>query len=279
MKDYSFGGFKNRRFTCFFGGRLNRGAKRADVMFREYDSFFRFGRDVDITVCSPKEEGWILDLVKQQYPEIQVLVQTPSDEFKQRAAKAHVFLNTSAHEGFSVGFTEMMYMTKYGTVLLAPRVPWVKGLFKEQFDKYPFLYENFDQAAAMLRWVHQNYEEAAAQAQYLGDWTREQYDAKRTNEEHWQHFKKITDQELNDKMIRGLMSQSNTELLMESLERMPDVFSIPQLYQNMIDNSRAMKAEPRRGQTTKWAVRRYLMNQGLAVDLHDSAVCRMRKTA
>lgn len=268
---------KNERFTCFFGGRLNRGAKRADVMFREYDSFFKFGRDVDITVCSPKEEGWILDLVKQQYPEIQVLVQTPSDEFKQRAAKAHVFLNTSAHEGFSVGFTEMMYMTKYGTVLLAPRVPWVKGLFKEEYDRYPFLYESFDQAKVMLRWVYENYEEAQAKVKYLGDWTREQYDAKRTNEEHWQHFKKITDQELNPQMIRGLMSKSNVELLMESVDRMGDVFTIPELYDDMIEHSRAMKAEPRRGQTTKWAVRRYLMNEGIAIDLHDSAVCRMRK--
>lgn len=271
---------KNERFTCFFGGRLNRGAKRADVMFREYDSFFKFGRDVDITVCSPKEEGWILDLVKKEYPEITVLVQTPSDEFKQRAAKAHVFLNTSAHEGFSVGFSEMMYMTRYGTVLIAPRVPWVKGMFKEEYDRYPFLYEDFEQARVMLRWVHENYEEAVEQTRYLGDWVREQYDAAKTNEQHWQHFKAVTDKALGPDLGNQLMSSSNRELTLESFARMPDDrFSIDQLYQDMVENSRAMKADPRRGQTTKFAVRRFLINEGLAADLYDDPIAHFRKLA
>jgi hypothetical protein len=267
---------KNDRFTCFFGGRLNRGSKRADIMLREYDSFFKFGRDVDVTVCSPKDEGWILEMIEKDYPEIQVLVQTPSDEFKQRAAKAHVFLNTSAHEGFSVGFCEMMYMTKYGTVLIAPRLPWVKGMFKEKFEEYPFLYEDFEQARVMLRWVHENYDEAVAKTKWLGDWVRDQYDALVTNEEHWQHYDQTIGRELSPELIRGLMSPSNQELTLATLDKMGTEFSIEEFYAQMIEDSRAMKEEPRRGQTTKWAIRRWLMQEGKAVDTYDSAETRMR---
>jgi hypothetical protein len=268
---------KEERFTCFFGGRLNKGSKRADIMLREYDDFFRFGRDIDITVCSPKDEGWILDMIKKDYPEINVLVQTPSDEFKARAARAHVFLNTSAHEGFSVGFAEMMYLTKYGTVLIAPRTHWTKGMFQDRFDDYPFLYNNFEEARIMLRWVHENYEAAVDKIAWLGDWVREQYDMKVTNEQHWQHYKTVTDRELGHEYVRGLMSDSNRELTLEALAVVPEEFSIERLYRQMTEMSRAMKEDPRRGQTTKWAVRRWLMNEGYAVDLYNSAETVMRK--
>lgn len=268
---------KERRFTCFFGGRLNRGSKRADFMLREYDSFFRFGRDVDITVCSPKEEGWILEEIEENYPEINVLIHTPSDEFVARASRAHVFLNTSASEGFSVGFAEMMYLTKYGLVLLAPRLDWVQGMFGEKYDEYPFLYEDMEQARVMLRWVHENYEEAVRQASWLGDWVAHQYDSKRTYEAHWQHYRQTLDREVDGEFVRNLMGEANRTLTLDAVSELPEVFDLDELYREMILQSRAMKDDPRRGQTTKYAVRLWLLQQGLAVDTYDSVLPRLRK--
>jgi len=268
---------KNERFTCFFGGRLNAGSKRAPIMLREYDSFFRFGRDVDIKICSPKAEGWMLDTIKQEYPEIEILTEVSSDEFKVRASKAHVFLNTSAHEGFSVGFAEMMWMTQYGTVLLAPRTHWVQGMFQEKFDEYPFLYNSFEEARIMLRWVYENYEEAVRKSSWLGKWVAEKYDMEYWNEQHFLHYQNVVKEETNDKMVYGLMSESNRELTQKALGEMDSEFFLSDLYGQMIEMSNAMKADPRRGQCTQWSVRKWLMHEGIAADLYDGPKTRMRK--
>jgi hypothetical protein len=269
---------KNDKFTTFFGGRMNRGSKRIDVVLREMDSLFRFGREMNIHVTSPKAEGWMLEFVEKEYPEIQILTDVPSDEFKRRMSKAHVFANFSASEGFSVGFAEAMYMTKYGTVLIAPRTYWTQGMFKDKYDEYPFLFEDFEQARVMLRWIFENYDEAVKRSSWLGDWVAEQYDMNVTNRQHLDHYRKVVDEECGPKMVRQLMGEGNRELTMEALAEMPEEFSLTVLYAKMKDLSRAMKDDPRRGQTTMWAVRRWLINEGKAVDLHDAAEVRMKKT-
>ncbi len=270
---------KSSRFTCFFGGRLNRGAKRSDVMLREYDSLFRFGRDIDITICSPKDEGWVLEAIREEYPEISVLTNVGSDEFLRRAAQAHVYFSTSAHEGFSVGAVEMLYMTKYGTVFVGPRLDWMEGLLgKEAFEEYPFLYEDFTQARVMLRHIHENHEDAAKQVEWVSDLMRERYDVMDTAELHYDHFRTVVDTELDESFVRTLMGPGTVALTKEAFDALSDEFGLDELYDEMIQRSRAMKSEPRRGQTTKWAVRRWLIVHGYADDTYSTAIPRMRKT-
>lgn len=269
---------KNEKFTSFFGGRMNRGSKRIDIVLREMDSLFRFGRDMNIHVTSPKAEGWMLEFVEKEYPEIQILTDVPSEEFKRRMSKAHVFANFSASEGFSVGFAEAMYMTKFGTVLIAPRTYWTTGMMKDKYDEYPFLFEDFEQARVMLRWIFENHEEAVKKSSWLGDWAAEQYDMNVTNRRHLEHYRHVVEQECGPQMVRGLMGEGNRELTLQAFEKMPATFSLDGLYLKMKELSRAMKDDPRRGQTTKWAVRRWLINEGMAVDLYDAPEVNMRKS-
>lgn len=269
---------KYDRFTCFFGGRLNTGTKRADVMLREYDSLFRFGRDVDITICSPKDEGPALDLIKNEYPEIEVKTRVESDQFIELASRSHVYFSTSAHEGFSVGFCEMMYLTKHGTVVIAPNLPWVKGLMEDAFEDYPLLYDDLKQARAMLRWVYDNYEEAVRQTSWLGDVIAEKYDVRTTAEQHYQHIRSITDDILDHEFIRGMMGESTQELALEALKAMPNKrFGLWSLYEVMITRSRAFRKEPRRGQPSAWVVRRWLLLEGYAQDTYDTVLPEMEK--
>jgi len=147
------------KFTLFFGGRLNE-AKRAKKLVEIYDRFFRFGRDVNVLITSPRAESgnyWQRKDTVKRFPEVEFKFNIDSEEFLKEACSSHVIISTSKHEGFTVGVLEMMCS---GAVMLLPNEYWVKGLLLDFYDKYPFIYKDFVHAQAMLREVYDNYEEA-----------------------------------------------------------------------------------------------------------------------
>jgi len=79
-----------------------------------------------------------------------------SRKFLECCAASHVWLSASLHEGYTVGHVQMACTGVPGIV---PRRPWSEELFGKN---YKLMYDAGSkvQAAGLLRWVYDNYDEA-----------------------------------------------------------------------------------------------------------------------
>jgi glycosyltransferase involved in cell wall biosynthesis len=150
---------KRDKFTIFWGGRLS-AQKRPEFLFEEFLKLLEGGRDIDIIVTSPHripfKYHYLVDEVRKRCKNFNLIFDATRKEFLKLCASSHVWMSASMFEGFTIGHIEMA-MT--GTVGIMPRRPWSEELFGKD---YPLLYSSgsFVEAAALLRWVYENYSEA-----------------------------------------------------------------------------------------------------------------------
>lgn len=239
------------RFTVFFGGRLNRGSKRAERVVQTYDQFFRFGREIDVLLCTPKEDPYIHKVIgKRGAAEVRIMPNCSRDEFLAQAGRAHVYLNTSKYEGFSVGFMEQMYLM----VGIIPDEPWCRAMLKDAFKRYPFVYRNMDEAAAMLRYVYENYDKAREQVAWLRDWIREEFGLESMSRRLLEVIEDAVERSKTD----VLLSKGNVELLEQTLADCHGRFSFESFWDRLKKNSLMVTDDPKRGQVSRFVAYRWL---------------------
>lgn len=244
---------KTEKFSVFFGGRLNEGSKRAEDALSIMEKFFSFGRDIEVVVStSSTPKDYVTSCMEFHGRQSQM-------DFWRHASKTHAWVSCSRVEGFTIGVTEQLYM---GGVGILPRLFWVEGILKEKFKDYPFLYDNFTEAATILRWVHENQEEAKKRIAWVRPFIRERYDVWNCAEEQYTWMKKV----MAGMRQNYLWSPGNVELMTQTLNQLGDRFSMSEFWDAMVDNSRSLKKgkyEPKLGQLTKYAVYQWLKARGL----------------
>jgi hypothetical protein len=230
---------RSELFTLFFGGRLNV-AKRADVMLKLFDEFYRFGRDVDIVVCSPKVEARIV-----VPPQVRLLTSLKRAEFIAEAARAHVYLNTSKAEGFSAGFVEQVYLIP---VSIVPNLPWVQSTLGEMFERHPFVYDSFDEARAMLRWVYEHFEEACEKCWPVREYLRREYDNRLVAGEMMAVIEGVIQACRRDFKL----SAGQSDLLWRALKGMEERFGFERFWKALCDKGAAATRIPQLGWLWRW---------------------------
>lgn len=259
-------------FTIFFGGRLNV-TKRAENMVEMYSKFYAAGRNIDIMICSPKADRAGLGRAGGKFgiSHVEYHPACPSDTFIRLAASAYIYVNTSRLEGWPVGTVEQMYV---GLVSILPKAQWVRGILLEQFDSYPFLYHNFDEAVAMLHYVYENYDEAKQKVAHIPKFLADNFGHHVISPRFLGLFDELV--ESHDPGL-ALLSPRNTQLITAALDRMGDEFSLDGLYDEMVGMSDAMQGEARRGQISKWIIYKHLCRHKKFEDTCRSAMPIFRR--
>ncbi len=236
---------RSDRFTLLFGGRLN-AKKRADKMLQLYDEFYQYGRDVDIVVCSPKGEARIV-----VPPQVKLYTDLKRDDFLAKAAQAHVYLNTSAKEGFSAGFVEQVYMVP---VSIVPDLPWTRSLLDEAFAQHPFVYRDFDEARVMLRWAYQHYEDAAKKCEPVRAYLRKRYD----NAVVAAQLLEIVTEVVQESGQKFKVSDNQADLLWRAFKDMPERFSFADFWAKYQSKTIAGSKVPQLGELWRWQAYKWL---------------------
>ena len=259
----------SEKFVVFYGGRLNR-SKRAKQLLEIYDMFYAFGRDVEIVVTSPRTESgnkW-----KKKYKEIRFIYNCSFDKFAEEMVRADVVLSCSIHEGLTLGILQMMYA---GPVVILPKLYWVKGLIKERYEDYRFLYKNFDEAKMMLRYVYENYDESQKEMEKIRKLVKDTY-----GEEMNYGIQRL--EFMKDKISQREKFMKSVNYVKELLERTllecSGMVSLEEFYDRMIKNSDSfskgsslMRGLPRGMPPSKFRVYKWLKNKGLK-DVCDSEI-------
>ena len=151
---------KFEKFTCFWGGRMS-AQKRPSFVVQQYSWMFESGRDVDVLIttphpCIPPKMGDEIKELMKRFKGMRVEFGVSSRKFLECCAASHVWLSASLHEGYTVGHVQMACTGVPGIV---PRRPWSEELFGKN---YKLMYDAGSkvQAAGLLRWVYDNYDEA-----------------------------------------------------------------------------------------------------------------------
>lgn len=260
---------KNQKFTVLFGGRINT-LKRTDLIFECADQFYKFGRDVRTVICTPSLPKPQATALETEFPQFEFNWSTPKTEFLKRAAKAHVFVNASTNEGFSVGVVEQLYL---GLIGVMPARPWVKGLLMEHYEKYPFIWNDRAEMLAKLKWVYENYEEAKQALKPIQEMIKERYSRKEASHKTYDYIKACVETQDVGNLHR--IGKETGKLMEKTLLLMPKVFSLPAFCTAMANRSEVIREKdfdnPYRGRPSKWMVYKFLQKLGCK-DMVDGAI-------
>ncbi len=227
------------RFTLVFGGRLN-AHKRADKLVRLYDEFYRGGRDVDIVICSPKTEA------RMEVPSyMKLYTDLPRSDFLDQIARAHVYLNTSDAEGFSVGFVEQVYTVP---VSIVPDKPWVRSLLGDAFEHHPFVYRGLEEARAYLRYAYEHFDEAAKRLVAVKNYLRKRYD----NELVASQILMVARDVVSRCQSSVGIGDVQQDLLWRAFNSLPDCFSFHAFWERFKRKSISSNEVPQLGELWKW---------------------------
>ena len=157
---------RNKKFTVFFGGRLN-DSKRFDLILESYEYLFKFGRPIDIVITTGNGSSSFVD--SKQYPHVKFHFNCARSDYWKEAAKTHLFVCASEEEGFSVGFFEQLYI---GMIGMFQDFPWVRGCLPKN---YPFIYRTNIERDAMLRKIYEDPVAAQKSIAWVPQWVKDTY--------------------------------------------------------------------------------------------------------
>jgi len=274
---------KREKFTLFWGGRLS-AQKRPFFVLEQFLKMFEGGRDVDIVVTTPHvasiKFAKKLDEYMRRYSGLKIMFDVGRDEYLRLCASSHVWMSASLHEGFSVGMCEMMATGVPGIV---PRRPWSVEMLGEDYELF-YDPRSFEEAATLLRWVYENYDEAVE----IGRRTRERVIKKFDNRMFADMLLARVEEEVlrNRSLVEKFIVNESSKvgqtvvMLADRFEKMGiDEFSLHELayefkkfsYGGISFDDGARMQDP-----SLWDIRQFLMSMGY-VDLCDSEVPRFRR--
>lgn len=208
------------KFKLFFGARVN-DVKRADKIADLFTKFYSSGRDVDITICTSTPDmlakRYIGKQTLHENKNIQLFTDMNREKYLEQASSAHVFVAMSKREGFPVGFWEQMYLGIIGVFI---NEKWVRAQIPSD---YPFIFNTYEEAYAMLSWIMDNYEEAKAKVQHLRDRVRD-FNKTRIYAETRERGMFLSNKKDQWRMTTGIV-----DLINQALPEMGDEFSLLEL--------------------------------------------------
>ena len=216
---------KRDKFTLFWGGRMT-GQKRVPFILEQYLKMFESGLDVDIIITTPSlPSPKTLSLVERfckRWKGLKILFNVKRRDFLRLCASSHVWLSASLYEGFTVGHVEM---AATGVPGIVPRRPWSEEIFGSDYE---LMYNprSFGEAATLLRWVYENYDEAVE----IGRRTRER-------------MRKSFDKMYFAEMVLGILSDMCQEELSRGLVMIKDGTKTAELLEVVMSKFKALGYE------------------------------------
>ncbi len=283
-KTIPYGMPKNKKFTCFYGGRLNE-SHGADKMIQLYDELYQAGRDVQIILTTPKHDCTFLEnelilkgrksssMSNDPTRHIDFYPGCSPHEFYAKAAGSHIFLEMSRQAGFGGGILEQLYMSKYGLVPVLPKVPWALEFVP---DDYTFLFENDNEARSMLRYIHQNHAEAVKKSKYISKHIYDKFSMTTNLPKYFAILEEIFN-EWKD-VYRRLYSEGNVALMQEVADKMKPPFDLDDFFKVLVATSRDSKFKPIKGKASKYVMYRWLIEEAGFKDTCDSPIPRFERS-
>lgn len=162
---------KYAKFTCYFGGRFT-ATKGGENALEQFDLLYAFGRDVAIKVTTPVANALRLQkFLERRGQEIEVYERLSQSDAWRIMARCHVSIFWQTLRMFPAAPFEQLYA---GLVVLFRDYGYERAILPPD---YPFVFQTKEGAAAMLRWVYENYDEAKARIAWVPQWIRENVDA------------------------------------------------------------------------------------------------------
>lgn len=163
---------KDKKMSFYFGGRFT-ATKGGEIVAEQYDYLYSFGRDVKIKITTPSKSNRRLNkFLNKKGQEIEMYYGLSQGEAWKVMSSCHVF----------------MY---YQSLKMFPAAPWEQlyaglvGIFKDYGHEkqilppdYPYLYTTKQEAATIIRYVLNNYEEAKAKIAYVPEWIEKHVERK-----------------------------------------------------------------------------------------------------
>lgn len=246
---------KREKFTLFWGARMSR-EKNPKMTAEIMEKFFSGGRDCDLIMTTqqvnPKLRKSVMDTAKGAVEEIKT--DCPRSEFLSNVASSHMFLCTSDVEGFPTGFLEQLYVLQVG---LFPDKQWVRDVLPED---YPYIYKNRKEAHTIVRWVHENYDEAVERVSWIRDWIRENYDHHVVAD---QFIKLIEETRTEDDEIHGTLG-SFRDILDDCMDHYGREFSYQEMLEYIQEEARSWRphAVKYMGNPNCYEMHRYILANG-----------------
>jgi hypothetical protein len=144
-------------------------------------------------------------------------------------------------------------MSKYGLVPILPKVPWALELMPED---YVFLFKNDNEARSMLRWVHENYDEAVQKSKYISTYVYDKFSMDVNLPKYFAILEEIFD---DFTAYQRLFSEGNSKLMREALDRLKTPFTLDDFFKLVILFSRDSKFKPIRGKASRYVAYRWLI--------------------
>lgn len=170
---------KREKFSVYYGGRFST-SKRVDDLAEVFDTFYRFGRDVEFVVTTGSLAGDKESRFRARFPEVELHVGKSQEEAWRIMASCHASICFSTHELFGMAFWEQI-AAGLSVVMLSRK--WNRDLLPPD---YPWLAHAPQEAGALLRMIHEKWQAAGDEEKAVwgidephAEWVRDRYDSQR----------------------------------------------------------------------------------------------------
>lgn len=263
---------KNKKFTLFFGARMN-AVKQPDRIVEIYDYFFKYGRDIDIVITTGTQMLPAIRMrrkVEKGRDYLNIKWGCSREEYLKEAAKCHAFMCWSTSEGFPVGLWEQMYL---GLVGLFPNKRWAT---KQLPGGYKWIFGSKNEAYAMLMEIAGNWEKNHEEMRSVRELIKEEYPIGKI----YAVIENDLERRLADKKTYR-MTKGVVELVKEVLPIAGEEFSLSEILELMCQQGRVFMAGSKERSATfrypsNYDVHRWLLSYGY-VDMCDSRMPRYVK--
>ncbi len=161
---------KEDKMSFYFGGRFT-ASKGGEVIAKHYDYLYQFGRDIRIKITTPSKSNRRLQkFLSEQGQEMEIYYGLSQPEAWRVMSSCHISIYHQSLKMFPAAPWEQLYG---GLVVMFRDYGHEKDILPPD---YPFLYKDRVDAAAMVRWIMENYEEAKSMIEYVKPWIEEHVD-------------------------------------------------------------------------------------------------------
>lgn len=155
---------KDQTISFYFGGRFT-ATKGGEKILEDYDYLYSFGRDIKIKVTVPTKQSQRLSrFLSKKGQEIEVFSGLKQSEAWEVMSSCHVSIYRQSLKMFPAAPFEQLYA---GLVVIFKDYGYEKEILPPD---YPFLYKTDSEAAGMVRYVLDNYEESKKKIEYVKEW-------------------------------------------------------------------------------------------------------------
>ena len=221
--------------------------------FKIMDNIFRARNNVKVQVVTPSLS---IKHLEPQYSHFEIHYGQNREMFLEKIKNAHIFINNSLWQDFSMTTVEQAYM---GLIPILPNTDWAKYIVGE---KYPYLFNNVIEAQNYMLMCVDSYEEDYNEiVPELRERIKQMFDSKGIAELLYREMQ----QAVKDEMEKFEFTATNYDFLKRILEVVPERFTMEHVFngfQHLSDYNLDIREDKGTNSTSKLLFYRMLKMMG-----------------